>query len=428
VQVAGTGWLTRRDRSAPRDSNLVRAVFALVVAVSSALLIARCGSSPKPAQSDAQVRAGIAATLSARSTAVQHHDRAAYLATDADTPWRSTDASRFDAMAAVPFASWQLTDVGATAVAHLDRVQLAYQVTGVDPEPVKATEYLSFRYAGGSWLVADDHEGAAQGLRADVQLWDLGGPVTVVRGSRSLVMGLGGAQRLQPYADLADHGATKASKIWGGAGWHGTVLVEVPSTEGQAEALLNSSSGDLQGVAAVTAGELGKTTASAPASRVLVNPDEFALLPAESWQVVIDHELTHGATRSWTTSATPLWLSEGAADYTGFLGSGFTTARSVRDLQQAVASGFTPDALPTSADFQGSGTAVARAYNEGYLACRYIAEKYGQAKLVAFYKAVGTGSAGAADPVEQAFRTVLGTTTADFTVKWRQYVLVTAKG
>jgi hypothetical protein len=159
---------------------------------------------------------------------------------------------------------------------------------------------------------------------------------------------------------------------------------------------------------------------------VLVNPDQFAGLPPESWQIVLDHELTHVATRAWNTGETPIWLSEGAADYSGYQDSTITVTRMLKDLREAAKQpAFDAAALPTEADFTGSDAGVA--YEESNLACRLIAERYGQSKLVAFYKAVGTAAAGTADPVDDAFRTVLGTTTKDFTAKWKQYVLSKAR-
>jgi len=149
-------------------------------------------------------------------------------------------------------------------------------------------------------------------------------------------------------------------------------------------------------------------------------------------QVVMGHELTHVETRTWTTSSTPMWLSEGAADYSGYWDSGLAARSVLQELRQDLAGGDKPEALPTNTGFAASGAALSTAYQKSWLACRLIAETYGQAKLVAFYHAVGTGgSTGetlSEDPVDQAFRSVLGTTTAAFTTKWRQYVVSTARG
>ncbi|OLE23339.1 MAG: hypothetical protein AUG49_16300, partial [Catenulispora sp. 13_1_20CM_3_70_7] len=379
-----------------------------------------------------KVRAGIAATLAARTAAVTRHDKPAYLATDAAGWYRDADAQRFDSLAALPLAAWSMALADsrpasghAAATAHLYQVTESYQLSGVDYQPVAVTRFLTFVEQGGSWLVSSDRDGAAAGVRADTQIWDQG-PVSVVRGARSLVVGLGGEQRLKPFADLADHAANQAAKVWGAAGWSGDVVVLVPSTQAQLETLLNADPGSLRGVVAVTAGEGGKPLTKAPASRVLINPDAFNAEAPDAWQFFLDHELTHVATRAWTTPAVPLWLSEGAADHTGYLNSSISADRKFLELADAVAGGWRPQELPATDDFHGSGADVSRTYQISHLACAYIAEKYGQAKLVAFYKAVGTAPAGTADPVDQGFRTVLGTTTKDFTVKWRAYVLAKA--
>jgi hypothetical protein len=195
-------------------------------------------------------------------------------------------------------------------------------------------------------------------------------------------------------------------------------------TQAQVETLLAESPGSLTGVVAITAGEGGQALTAAPASRVLVNPDAFDGEAPDAWQFFFDHELTHVATRAWTTPGVPLWISEGAADYSGYLGSSISIDRRFEELANAVSqNGWTPKQLPTTDDFVGSSDSVSRTYQISNLACALIAEKYGQTKLVAFYKAVGTAPAGTADPVDYGFRTVLGTTTAEFTVKWRAFVL-----
>jgi hypothetical protein len=293
----------------------------------------------------------------------------------------------------------------------------------VDYKPVTGTRYLTFADRDGHWLLSSATDGGAANLHSDTQIWDEGA-VSVVHGSRSLVVGLGGEQRLKPYADLADHAAAKAVAVWGAAGWKGAVVVLVPTTQAQVETLLNSAPGSLSGVVAITAGEGGQALTAAPASRVLVNPDAFDGEAPDAWQFFFDHELTHVATRAWTTSAVPLWLSEGAADYTGYLNSSITADRRFTELANAVSqNGWQPQQLPATDDFVGSGDAVSRTYQISNLACALIAQKYGQAKLVAFYKAVGTAPAGTADPVDHALRAVLGLSTAEFTAKWRAFVL-----
>lgn len=432
-----------RLAASPLSSRPARAGAALL-AVVLAIVLTRCAmtSSAQAAPPEAKVRAAVTTTLAARTAAVAAHDKDAYLATDAGGAFKTADAQVFDNLMALPLASWSLTPAADQSAAKRARVQHLYQVTesyelsGVDYKPVTDTRYLTFVEQGGKWLLSSDPDGAASGPHADtgfdqggqildqgIQIWDQGA-VSVVHGSRSLVIGLGGEQRLKPFADLADHAAAKAAAVWGAAGWKGDVVVLVPTTQAQVETLLNSGAGSLTGVVAITAGEGGQALTAAPASRVLVNPEAFDGEAPDAWQFFLDHELTHVATRAWTTPSVPLWLSEGAADYTGYLSSSITADRRFQELANAVSqSAWQPQALPATGDFAGSGDAVSRTYQISNLACALIAQRYGQAKLVAFYKAVGTAPAGTADPVDHAFRTVLGLTTAEFTVKWRAFVL-----
>jgi hypothetical protein len=429
--MAGMARLRRRDEATPGLRQGPLRVSAALLAAVVAVVVARCAvsSTANAAPPEPRVRAAAAADLSARTAAVAAHDKAAYLATDADGAFKAADAQVFDNLSALPLAAWSMTladDQSAAkreGVPHLYQVTESYELAGVDFKPVTDTRYLTFVERGGQWLLSSNTDGAEAGLHAETQIWD-DGPVSVVHGSRSLVVGLGGEQRLTPFADLADHAATKASRVWGAAGWKGDVVVVVPSTQAQVETLLNSEPGSLTGVVAITAGEGGKSLTGAPASRVLVNPDAFNTEAPDAWQFFFDHELTHVATRAWTTPAVPLWISEGAADYSGYLGSSISVDRRYLELANAVSlSGWKPQTLPTTDDFYGSGDSVSRTYQISNLACALIAERYGQSKLVAFYKAVGTAPAGTADPVDHAFRTVLGTTTAEFTVKWRSFVL-----
>jgi hypothetical protein len=188
--------------------------------------------------------------------------------------------------------------------------------------------------------------------------------------------------------------------------------------------LLGSPASQYRGIAAVTTGEVGGPP-TAPADRVIVNPDAYALLGPLGKQVVLTHETTHVATRAHTTPATPLWLSEGYADWIGYLGTGRTPAQAAPELAHAVEEGRVPSALPTDKDFgfSGDATKLAQAYEGGWLACRLIAARWGEARLGEFYRAVGDHKVREGS-VEGAMKKVLGTTPEKFTAQWRDYLRV----
>ncbi|NGO15529.1 hypothetical protein G5C60_50150, partial [Streptomyces sp. HC44] len=167
----------------------------------------------------------------------------------------------------------------------------------------------------------------------------------------------------------------------------------------------------------------GGDAAKAPADRIVVNPDAYGVLSDFGRQVVLTHETTHVATRARTTAATPLWLSEGYADWVGYRGTGRTPAEVAPELRRAVREGHLPAALPDDADFgfDGDAAGLARAYEGGWMACRLITDRWGEVRLGEFYQAVGAHRT-RAGAVEAAMRDVLDMTPEKFTEQWRAYL------
>ncbi|WP_399884098.1 hypothetical protein ACGH7X_10845 [Streptomyces sp. BBFR51] len=360
------------------------------------------------------VRADVQRVLDRRAAAVLDHDRAAYAGTGGA-------GAGFDNLDALPLADWsyRVRDVERTGDTATADVELRYRVEGYDRGPVTTgrTVRLSRDGRAGKWAVASDRPAKESGQ----QPWDQGA-VRVVRGTHSLVLGVGqSTEALRRFADLADRAVPAVSDAWDGD-WARRVVVLVPrSLEGMA-GLLGSPASSYRGIAAVTTGETGGRE-HAPADRVIVNPDAYGLLGDLGKQVVLTHETTHVATRADTTSATPLWLSEGYADWVGYRDSGRTAAQAAPELAAEVAEGRVPARLPTDEDFgfTADADALARAYEGGWLACRMIAEQWGEDRLDAFYRAVGTHDE-RAGALEDAMNDVLGTTPEDFTARWRDYL------
>ncbi|MFF1283650.1 hypothetical protein ACFVY4_23285 [Streptomyces sp. NPDC058299] len=386
-----------------------------VGAVGLALLLPLAGCRGGPAADPA--RAEVQRVLDRRAAALLGHDETAYGATGART--------EYTRLRALPLASWsyRVTGLRRTGTGATADADLRYRVAGYDRAPVGARRTLTLaRTAGGRWYVTADRPAGRTGQ----QLWDQG-TVTAVRGAHSLVLGAGGsAAGLRTYARLADRAVPAVSGAWG-AGWSRRVVVLVPRSLAGMAALLGSPAATYRGIAAVTTGEVSATPAgpagAAPADRVVVNPEAYAVLGDLGKQVVLTHETAHVATRAQTTAATPLWLSEGYADWIGYLDTGRTPAEAAPELARAVRQDELPATLPADRDFgfTSDPTDLARAYEGGWLACRMIAGQWGTARLGAFYRAVGAhGKRPGA--VEDALREVLGTTPRDFTARWRRYV------
>lgn len=367
-----------------------------------------CGGQPAANSAKAEVQS----LLDRRSTAVLHHDETAYTRTGARTAYEN--------LSAVPFASWsyRLTSLhrsGATATAD---AELSYKVKGYDTAPVTVGRTLGLRLtADGQWYVDSDRPAKTSGQ----QLWDQG-KVSVVKGAHSLVMGVGqDAATLREYRSLADHAVPAVSDAWG-TDWTRHVVVLVPDSLDGMAGLLGSPAASYRGIAAVTTGEAGGS-GSAPADRIIVNPDAYALLGSMGKQVVLTHETTHVATRAHTTAATPLWLSEGYADWIGYRGTGRTPTQAAPELYRAVEAGDLPTDLPTDKDFgfDSDSTKLAQAYEGGWMACRMIEDRWGVDQLGKFYRAVGAHKK-RAGAVEDALKSVLGVTSGDFTAEWREYL------
>lgn len=388
--------------------------------------LAGCGPTASSGRPDAAAQS-VQKLLDGWAAALRGRDERAYLgAVDpAATDYQNARGQVFANLAAVPLASWDYRIVSTTGLRPTpgegDRAtaqaELRYRLAGYDTAPVTAPVRLTLVWRGGRWYVAaEDTSGSGS------QLWEQGA-VTVVRGEHSLVLGTGQDQgRLRAMADLADRAVPAVSEAWQHGTWAGRVVVEMPASLERMGALLGSPAANYRGIAAVTTGEVGGAGA-APADRIIVNPEAYGTLGEFGRRIVLTHETAHVATRALTSAATPLWLSEGFADWAAYRGTGRTARQAAPELAQAVSAGRLPAALPEDPDFGFAGEPgrLARAYEEGWLACRMIAEKWGEAKLVAFYRAVG-GHKKRPGAVEAALQQVLGIGQADFTARWRTYL------
>jgi ketosteroid isomerase-like protein len=367
-----------------------------------------CGGRP-----DAEaVRADVQRVLDRRAEALLDRDERALAQTGA--------RAGYDNLRAVPLADWayRVKDVRRSGDTVTADTELRYRVRGVDRAPVTTARTLRLsRDADGRWSVDRDRPAG----KSAQQLWDQG-PVRAVHGRHSLVLGVGQSREvLERFAGLADRAVPAVSDAWR-TEWSRHVVVLVPgSLEGMA-GLLGSPASSYRGIAAVTTGETGARE-TAPADRIVVNPDAYGTLGSVGRQVVLTHETTHVASRAHTTPATPLWLSEGYADWVGYRGTGRTPQQAAPELAAAVTEGRLPTGLPEDGDFgfDGDANALALAYESGWTACRMIAGRWGEERLGAFYRAVG-GHGKRAGAVEDALRQVLGTTPEDFTAEWRDYL------
>ncbi|MGP3930803.1 hypothetical protein [Nonomuraea sp. KM88] len=225
------------------------------------------------------------------------------------------------------------------------------------------------------------------------------GQVTA-RGTRSLVTGHRAAPgTLSELARRADSAGLRVTAVLGRPV---RPVVIVPGSAQDAARLAGVER--LDGLAAVADG-----------GRVIVVPESFGRLTSTGKDVVLTHELTHVAAG---TGGLPVWLYEGFADYVAYRDAGLPVRTAAAELAAEVRAERVPAALPGPEAFAVGGPDLGRlalAYQEAWLACRFLARRFGERSLVRLYRdaqAAGVDEALAA----------LGLSVATLTARWRAYV------
>ena len=186
--------------------------------------------------------------------------------------------------------------------------------------------------------------------------------------------------------------------VWTGD-WSRRPVVVLPRSQQDMATLIGSDGKGLSQIAAVTTGSFESGLSPGRPHRHQPRRLGHPRRPGPAGGA--HHEMTHVATRSISVVAPPIWLSEGFADYVAYQASPVPTAVVASDVLDDVRDGEIPRTLPTGDDFDASHGDISAAYEGAWLACRMIAERYGEKKLVALYAAV-TDSSGAGYPEEIA--------------------------
>jgi hypothetical protein len=283
-------------------------------------------------------------------------------------------------------------------------VELGWRLRGWDSGPGREEVTMTFvRTArGAAFVTARDDGGAA------APLWLLD-RVATRAADRSLVVG---ARSTRPgrFAALAARAVVDVRRVL--PRYRGRLVVEVPADGGQLSRVLGSDPGQYDGIAAVTTTVDGSTRADAPA-HIFVNRDVFDPLGPRGSQIVMSHEATHVATGA-ATSTMPTWLLEGFADFVALDHVDLPVSVTASQVLAAVRRDGPPRHLPGAAEFDPKNQALGASYEAAWLACRLLAQRYGERRLVAFYRAADRAGSTAAP-----FREVLGTDEAAFTRAWR---------
>jgi len=439
---------------------VLAAVPVLAVGLADATIAIRTVGSPGPAHSavatpspsatsqtqpnarftlnDAETKrnADLRDLLDRRRRAILHHDVRAFLATDdpMQPAFRAQQRGAFEALAAVPLASWQyaVDYFGLPSTQRTRRYRAAtfaparfavhYAIKGFDDKPTSLVQTPTFVHRKSGWYVASFDDYAGSGNPSAKGIWDFG-PVRTVQVGPVLV--LGHPQSLSLMREIADITAASipnVTAVWG-RGWSRKAVVLVPSTQAELSALVDDSE-DLSQIAAVASAEVSSCPAAPNpvGGRIAINPRNWPSLSSLGHRIVLTHELTHVATRARSNSCMPTWLIEGFADYVAYQKSSIPVRVIASELGADVRAGRIPTSLPPNATFDGSSKRLAQAYEGGYLACRLIASMVGERGLVRFYTAVGTSHATPVHAMAAALRSILHLTPAEFTARWQSYL------
>jgi hypothetical protein len=395
------------------------------------------GSSPSaegpttPADPAAGRDEAVAALLAERGRAVVSGDRSAFLAQvdPAQAGFAAAQEQLVDRLADVPLAEWRyevtgtgpgLTEERATQLPEgsaIVRVRLTYRLEGTSTR-VDREQFLTVVPRGGRWLLAGDSDAAPSGFDSQRDLWDLG-PVQVVRGESSVVVAdtrAGSRRAVRRLAEEADRAVEDVDQVWR-RDWSRRPVVVLPRSQKDMATLIGSDGEGLAQIAAVTTGSFEEGLSRG--DRVVINPAAFDTLGALGRRVVLSHEMTHVATRATSVRPVPIWLSEGFADYVAYDATPVPTAIVASDVLDDVRDGKGPRRLPDDADFDAGEGDIAASYEGAWLACRLVAERYGENRLVQFYEAM-SDSAGPGWPEET--EDVLGLTAPQLVREWREYL------
>ena len=250
-------------------------------------------------------------------------------------------------------------------------------------KPARETLPVTFVTRDGTTYAASFSERFVAGQRRPI--WALG-PIDVAKGKHSLVISLDSESEAKSYVSVADKAVESVTQGVGqGLAAEGDRL---PARQAGADgrSVLGAQPNTYTQIAAVTMAELDTPAVGAPV-RIVANPKLFEELGKQGRRIVLTHETTHVASTA-TASPVPLWLAEGFADYVAFTAVPVQDESAAKELFKAVRAGKVPATLPAPEAFAASATELPQAYESAWLACRLIAEREGQSKLVKFYRAV----------------------------------------
>lgn len=286
----------------------------------------------------------------------------------------------------------------------LAAVDTTWRFDGFDADEAHAEVAFGFRSVGGTVALT-----SIGGTDRRSPLW-LTDRLEVRRTPETLVLVAGSSAEADAYARRARAAVPIVRRVL--PGWQSGLVVEVPDSVDGLHEVLGATPGEYAAIAAVTTSADGSLAPSAPV-HVFANPDVFGALKSRGAQVVMSHEATHVATQA-ATSALPLWLLEGFADYVALRDVRLPLTRTAAQVIGQVRKDGVPDELPGAAEFDTGTPHLGAAYESAWLVCEVLADRGSEQQLLRLYERVSAG-----DELGTALGEVFGLTEREVVRLWQ---------
>ncbi|MCE5291676.1 MAG: basic secretory family protein [Nocardiaceae bacterium] len=361
------------------------------------LLVAACSapsaSRPHPATSPQL----LVDRLAAAEKAADADSVRGYLDPEASTAFIDGEVARTQNLAGVPLESWHYRfDTGPDAPGSVAAV-LEYKIRGGDRLPTRRPLVMTLTRHGDLWFVKGFAD--APGSRTYRGPWDFG-PLTAARTDTTVVLAhpAGNAFRDQ-VAQLLPAAVADVGRAVSGD-WQGNVVVWLTSTDAEYSAL-----GGSPATAAATVAD-DMSGGHVTGQRILFSPGAATRLDHDEIDVVLRHELVHVATRAHTRPDTPVWVTEGFADFVAYRDRG--------PIEEQRGD------LPVDAAF--SGPQANRAYTSARTVFSYVDDRCGTRAAARFYDLLAGGTA-----LEAASQEICGLDAAEFRQSWHEWTITHAR-
>lgn len=149
---------------------------------------------------------------------------------------------------------------------------------------------------------------------------------------------------------------------------------------------------------------------------VFCNREVFDSMDERAAQVVMTHETAHALTAAIGESGPP-WVFEGFADWVALHEDRAGLTVSAGQILRQVARDGAPRQLPDRDEFAASRDDLGAVYEGAWMVFRMLSERYSDAKIIAFYRAVLEGT-----DVDTAAQKQFGLTVQNITEQWRRYL------